>query len=312
MKKTFYRDMDYWKRYQKFLPEVLRFEDGKLPDEEWWEWNGNSIHLDLMRNPAAKVKFILLHGGGGNGRLLSTYGVCLHRQGYEYIAPDFPGFGLTVATPECRRKYHAWVDIVSDLIDRERARDNRPIVLLGASIGGMLAYHAACRNGSVKGIVATCLVDSRTAIARDALARNKLWSRAGYYFMTLFPFVMGHINVRAGWIANMKHITNDPDFSEVFINDPLVGKSKINLGFYKSMTAYNPLMEPEHFHNCPVLLVHPENDQWTPFEISKKFFDRIEGEKRYVLLGRTGHYPYGDPGLQQMMEAIAAMVSSFD
>ena len=42
-----------------------------------------------------KHKLILLHGGGGNGRLLSPIGVFFQKLGYECIAPDLPGFGLT-------------------------------------------------------------------------------------------------------------------------------------------------------------------------------------------------------------------------
>ncbi len=304
MEKKYYRDIQYWNRYQRFLPEEMRFKEGKFPDEEWWRWNGNDIHLDMMRNPSSRIKFILLHGGGGNGRLLGTFGTYLYHQGHEYIAPDLPGFGLTMAKKEYRKDYGIWVDIVSDLIDREREKDNRPVVLLGGSIGGMLAYHAACKNDNVKGIIATCLADSRTEEARDALASNKLWSRLGFVFFRLFPSILNHVNIRASWIAKMKHITNDCAFSKVFIGDPLVGKSKMNLGFYRSMTEYNPLIEPENFSQCPLLLVHGENDMWTPYEISKKFFDRIAGVKTCVLLDGAGHYPYEEPGFGQMKKAI--------
>ncbi len=312
LKKQLYRDLEYWKKYHDFLPENMRFNEDNYPEEDWWEWKGNSIHLDHIRKPSAKVKFILLHGGGGNGRLLSTYGVLLHRHGYEYVAPDLPGFGLTVASPEYRKKYSAWVDIISDLIDIERKRDSRPIVLFGGSIGGMLAYHAACKNRNIRGIVATCLADSRMPVIRDALAKNKLWSRTGYSLNSILRFMTGKLNIRASWISNMKHITNDPEFSKVFINDPFVGKSKINLEFYMSMTEYDPIIEPEQFKVCPVLLVHPEKDKWTPFEISKMFYDRIAGRKKYILLKGAGHYPYQEHSLKQMMESVEDLVKEID
>jgi len=74
--------------------------------------------------------------------------------------------------------------------------------------------------------------------------------------------------------------------------------------FYKSMTDYDPLIEPEDFSKCPVLLAHGENDRWTPYEISRNFFDRIAGDKKFVLLERASHYPYEEPGFRQMQEAI--------
>ncbi|MPY81187.1 MAG: alpha/beta fold hydrolase [Actinophytocola sp.] len=46
----------------------------------------------------------------------------------------------------------------------ERAADDRPLVLFGASMGGMLAYEAAARTRQA--VVATCLLDPRDPGAR--------------------------------------------------------------------------------------------------------------------------------------------------
>lgn len=304
MERRLYTDLEYWKKYLPFLPEEMRFTDDVQPEEEWWQWRGNDIHVDRLRSPKSKCKFIFLHGGGGNGRLMGTIAACFYKLGYEYLAPDLPGFGLTLADKASRTNYAAWVDLASDLVDREYREDGRPVIVFGGSIGGMLAYHVGCRNENVRGIIATCLVDSRTAAGRDALARNKLWSRAGYVTTTLFPFIIRIINIRVHTISKLMAMTNDPDFSRLFVDDPLVGRARMNLGFYKSMTAYTPAVEPELFTRCPLLLVHPELDRWTPFELSKSFFDRLAGEKTCVLLEGAGHYPYEKPGLDQMIEAV--------
>lgn len=37
---------------------------------------------------------IVLHGGGGNGRVVMTLGSMLHESGAEVVAPDLPGYGL--------------------------------------------------------------------------------------------------------------------------------------------------------------------------------------------------------------------------
>lgn len=37
------------------------------PEEEYWEWENNQIHLDRYRNPKGRAKVIMLHDVGGNG-----------------------------------------------------------------------------------------------------------------------------------------------------------------------------------------------------------------------------------------------------
>jgi alpha-beta hydrolase superfamily lysophospholipase len=51
----------------------------------------------------------------------------LSKRGYETLAIDTPGYGLTKVNPEDKFTYDTWV---------QRARDPRPIVLYGLSAGG--------------------------------------------------------------------------------------------------------------------------------------------------------------------------------
>src|SRR5687767_126249 len=78
-----YATIDHWRRYQRFLPERMRFTPGLEPTEEWWTWRGAQIHLDRYAVPDAPLTVILLHGAGGYGRLLAPYGVLFASHGYE-------------------------------------------------------------------------------------------------------------------------------------------------------------------------------------------------------------------------------------
>ncbi len=297
-----YAARDYWRRYQPFLPEAMRLP--RDPDEEWWRWRGADVHLDRLDVDDAALKVIVLHGGGGNGRLVSAFGALVHRAGYSYVAPDLPGFGLTKPGPDYDPHYSSWVALVADLIDREQARDDLPVAIFGGSVGGMLAYHAAAANGKVRGVIATTLADPRDADARDALARSKVWSRLGFAVMNALPALTGRLHIPARRISKLEFMTNDPAFSRIFIDDPLVGRARINLGFYRSMTVYEPPITPEEFDVCPLLLVHPAEDKWTPLAISQPFFDRLGGDKELVMLEGCGHLPYEEPGVSQLRKAV--------
>ena len=63
-----YEKQHEWKSMEALLPEQFRFTGKYSPQEEWWDWNGNRIHLDTFRSAKAGAKIILLHGVGTNGR----------------------------------------------------------------------------------------------------------------------------------------------------------------------------------------------------------------------------------------------------
>lgn len=274
------------------------------PDEEWWLWRGTRVHLDRLDAADAKLKVIVLHGGGGTGRLVGAFGALVHSLGYSYVAPDLPGFGLTEPGPDYIPHVSSWVSLVCDLIEYELVRDGLDVVVFGGSLGGMLAYSVAAASNRVRGVVATTLADPGDPAARDALARNRLWSRLGFIFMGALPRLTARLHIPARVISRMRGITNNPQFSRIFMDDPLVGGARINLGFYASLTQYQPQIPPEDFDVCPLLLVHPEDDRWTPLAVSQPFFDRLGGAKELVLLEGCGHFPYEEPGVSQLREAL--------
>jgi Tripartite tricarboxylate transporter family receptor len=69
-------------------PCITRGRCGSL---QWLRVGQFSIHLDCWRRPQARASLVLVHGGGGNGRLLAPYGVMAAGAGYEVVAPDLPG-----------------------------------------------------------------------------------------------------------------------------------------------------------------------------------------------------------------------------
>src|SRR4051812_48918474 len=73
----------------------MRLDPANVPTEEWLTVGRFAVHLDCMRRPEAAATLVLVHGGGGNGRLLAPYAAFASAAGYETIAPDLPGYGLT-------------------------------------------------------------------------------------------------------------------------------------------------------------------------------------------------------------------------
>lgn len=294
----------YWKKYQKFFPEELRIKENNLPTEEWWSWKDYHIHLDRMSVPNSKIKVIFIHGAGGNGRLFAPYARMLQVHGYDIVSPDLPPYGLSYKESLKSTDYHEWIKIMTEFIEQEFNRDGKPIVLLGASIGGMLAYHVASLSKQVKGLIVTTFVDTSNQKVRDQIAPNKLISRLGKFTLDNFFFVLDSFRISVSKVSRMKLITNNFDLTKLIMNDPRAAGTKVSLRFLRIFLNMEPVIEPEYFDICPILLIHPEVDPMTPYRLSESFYNRLQCEKNCVILEGAGHFPIEQPGVEQMKTAL--------
>lgn len=302
-----YNQQMAWQKIERFLPADFHISRNQLPQEQWWSWRGNNIHLDRYRNPRAPIKVILFHGVGTNGRQMSMIlAKPLADRNYETIAVDLPGYGLTQVAKNQMIRYQDWVQLGSDLIDAESAQDRRPIVLYGLSAGGMLSYHVAATNKRVKALVGMTFLDTTNTQVRDQVARNILISRLG---MPIMHWISGtplaSIRIPMRWVSKMNTLVNQPDVLKIFLADKTSAGNSVSLQFLDSYLNYKPSIQAEDFDTCPILLTQPENDRWTPLYLSTPFLQRINKVPvKIVLLNNAGHFPIEQPGLSQMVEEI--------
>lgn len=304
-----YADLDGWQRYQDFFPESTRCTAETTPKEEWWSWNGLEVHLDRLAAPESPIKVIVLHGAGAYGRVMAPAAVIASRHGFETVSPDLPGYGLTGVARE-RFDYPLWIDCVTALIDAEIARDGRPVVLFGVSLGGLLAYQAAARSKRVVGLVATTLADPREPAVRQGFARTKLLGSAGFWLLDRVKPMADGLPLPMRYMSKMDRISNDPDLADLCSRDPLGGGSWVPARFLRTLMTTAPDIEPEDFRVCPVLLTHPGVDRMTDIALSRRFFDRLAAEKRMVVLEGASHMPTEQPGLAQMEDAVVDFVGA--
>lgn len=309
-----YADQQAWKDIQTFLPERLHFTPDHSPVEEFWSHRGHNIHLDRWRNPSAKIRVILHHGVGTNGRQMSMIlGVPLHAAGYELAAVDMPGYGCTQVSPDNKTySYDDWVQISSDFIDHELENDPRPIVLYGLSAGGMLTYHAAALNKKVKGIVGMTFLDQRIQQVIDETALNIVMSRAGIPLAKLANSTgLQSLKLPMSWASKMHTLVNNDKALKVFMKDKTSAGSAASMRFLATYAGYKPAVEYEDFEVCPILLTQPAADRWTPLHLSELVLKRVKKVSvKIVELEGAGHYPLEDKGLQQLADAILEFLGS--
>lgn len=305
---TSYADQPAWRDVQRFLPENYRLTPATEPLEQWWDYDGHRIHLDAYRNPDAPVKVILLHGVGTNGRQMSTIlGHPLAERGFETIAPDMPTYGVTEVARGALVTYDDWVRIGSALVDAELARDDRPIVLYGLSAGGMETFHIASINPRVAGIVGMTFLDQQSPKVRRDTAFDPITGSIGSPAMKLLARTPARrVRVPMRLVSKMRALVNDPAARRACFADRTSAGNSVTVAFLDSYLNHRPSVTPEQFDTCPVLLTQPGADRWTPLSLSAPFLDRISRVPVHtVTLDGAGHYPIEQPGLDQLVDAVA-------
>ena len=292
--------MDY-RSYAEFLP-ARYVENLAPPTSTWWPWRGNRVHIARAPAPGADVRMMLIHGGGGySGALWPVATVAAG--GVDVLAPDLPLYGDTVVAQPSLVRYQDWVALLTDLVRAERAADPRPLILFGASMGGMLAYEVAARTGQVAAVVATCLLDVSDPAARAAATRYPFLGRPAPAVLRALDPALGRLRVPIRWLADMTQMSTDPALSRLCAADPRGGGASVPLGFVSSWMSFRHIA-PEDFTAAPVTLVAPTADTWTPPELSIRFLQRVSAPTTLVTLENCGHYPIEEPGLDQLRTAM--------
>ena len=292
-----------WHMYQPHFPPGMRCTPSSTPREEYWKWRGLDVHLDRLAVPKSPIKVIVLHGAGAYGRVMAPAAVLAQRYGYETVTPDLPGYGLT-RVPRKQMTYSLWIDCVCDLIDAEIARDNRPVVLFGVSLGGLLAYQAAAKSRKVIGLVATTLADPRERAVRRGFARHPLLGTAGLWLLDKLSAITDGPPLPMSMMSRMNKISNNPALSALVQSDRLGGGSWVPARFLRTLMTTAPAIEPEAFTHCPVLLAHPGDDRMTDIALSRRFFERLAAPKRMIVLDGASHMPTEHPGVDQLEVAV--------
>lgn len=284
--------------YVAFLPEVRRAAASVPPEESWWSWEGHRVHIARARRAEAPSRLLLIHGAGGHSGALWPLAALLADRGIEVAAVDLPLYGRTISPRPEQVRYDHWVQLLCDLVTAEH--DGRPLVVLGASIGGLLGLEVAGRTGGVAAVVATCLIDPTNLRTQTHLTR---FGPLGVLAGPLSLLARGRLAatmVPMRWVAGLGRMSRDPGLSRLCAVDPLGGGARVPLGFLASWLRF-PHTPPSRI-TTPVTLLHPAEDAWTPVELSVRTVRRLAGPGRVVMLRGCGHFPVEEPGLGDLID----------
>ncbi|HFI0601017.1 TPA: alpha/beta hydrolase [Streptococcus suis] len=204
------------------------------------------------------------------------------------------------------------MEIGAALIDKELARDNRPIFLYGLSAGGMETYHVAVRNPEVRGIIGMTFLEQKSQLVRDKATSHILTGRIGVPAITLGKAIgLGSTQLPMTLVSKMSALVNDKELLAIFLQDKTSAGNLASINFLQSYMNYVPKISPQDFDIAPILLTQPDADKWTPYELSRPVLDHIsKAPVEVVHLPNGSHYPVENEALRVMNDSIDRFIKA--
>lgn len=247
-----------------------------------------NIEIYTVKNPKAPT-IIFAHGIAGYARVLLPFLMPLYESGYNIIAPDLKGYGYN---PGLKGDFE-WNSHVENLVDVVKyAKENYKgkIILGGASMGGPLAYAAACKE-EVDGLVAWCLWDFSD---KEFMTKETNTKQFTYFLIPIFKFmskICGNFRVKTYKLISYDTLTDSNSFNEMLKKDPQAGTHLTLKAAVSLVTQSKPAIPHENFRK-PVLIMQPGEDQMTPKYYIKKTFDKLGSKKKkYTEIKGSPHFP---------------------
>ena len=232
------------------------------------------------------VGVVLIHGFTGSPYEVRYLGEQLARNGFTVRAPLLPGHGTTLedldATP-----WTAWTEHVEREIDKLRLRCRR-VALVGQSLGGLLALHAASH---------------RRDVAAVASLAAPLW-------------LEGLSKRVAGWDALLDRVKAIPKFGGSDVRDKRARADNpcypaIPTTALRQLTAFMQVVDAELPRvTQPVLVIHARQDHTAPVACAPRIAEATRAV-RMRILPRSYHLIAVDVERDIVAAEVNAFLSSY-
>lgn len=254
------------------------------------ELDGGRIVVHVWENDDARYVALLAHGYGEHARRYDHVAQRLLGAGGAVYAPDHFGHGRSHGDRALVRD----VAELSEDLHRvaELAREQHPglpVVLIGHSMGGLIATHYAQRHGQEL----AALVLSGPAIGRnpeiEALAQ-----------MDPIPEVP----------IDPEVLSRDPSVGEAYVADPLVYHGPFKR---ETLLAFGAALEQVagggRLGPYPVLWIHGSDDRLVPIEGAREAIERIRGERlQERIYDGARHEVFNETNGEEVLEDVVEFI----
>ena len=287
------------------------------PIQDTWEWQSHHIGWSLMGDPTAPMAVLLIHGFGAN-----THHWRFNQPALAELAPtyaiDLLGFGRS-DQPRARLKQeapnHAAVHYSFDLWGQQvadfcREVINKPVVLVGNSIGGVVSLRAAQLLGPDhchRVVLIDCaqrLMDDKQLTTQPAWMGwirpllktmvSQRWLSTALFRNAARPGVIRSVLKQA--YPSGENIDSDL-IDLLYRPTKREGAAEAFRGF---INLFDDHLAPQLMENLkvPVDLIWGEKDPWEPIAEAQLWAEQIECINSLKIISGAGHCPHDESPAQ--------------
>ena len=228
----------------------------------------------------------MLHGLGGGHAVFAPQMGTYAALGYRAVAWDMPGYGQSalVQPYTFTTLAQSCIALIEALVQDNRAHDNGRVILLGHSMGGMVAQEVVAQRPDVVGALILCATSAGFATS------DENW-RARFIGDRLDPLDAG--TTMDALSKSLLPLAVGPAAAPEGLQLAIDCMSRLSEATYRH--AVHALSSFDRFAHLariavPTLLVAGEVDKTAPPRLMKKMANAVSGS-HYVELPGVGHIP---------------------
>jgi alpha-beta hydrolase superfamily lysophospholipase len=267
--------------------------------------DGTKLFLQKWINPKAKGTVIFTHGQAEHSECYVRLIDAMENESWNFIGWDLRGHGKSAGIRGYAKDFDDYVldfHIFINLCKTFSEVSNKPIVLLGHSMGGLIQTCALIEK-KLDGISAQVL----SSPLFDVSVAVPAWKESGATFLNAFlP------KVTLGNEIKYSDLTRDPKVIREYEMDTY-RHDKISSGVYIGMKREFPKVQAHASEiTLPTLLHISDQDPVVSSPAALKFFDHISSERKELKIVEGGkHELYNDICREEVFKVVIQFLKPY-
>lgn len=248
---------------------------------------GSQLVRRWQPDDTVRAEVVLVHGIGEHCGRYERTGSLLAEAGLAVTAVDLVGFGATGGPRGFVPDWTLFLDQVGALVDEAR-QSGKPVVLLGHSLGGLIALEYALSERRQPDLL---------VLSAPAIAGGAGWQRLVAPFSArVAP------KLRLPTAVKAEQLSRDPAVGEAYFADPLVQTAATTKLGAEAFEAQERVTEAMPRLSIPTLVIHGGADTLVPPTASVEIGELPGVERR--LYPTLRHELFNEPEGPEVVSAV--------
>lgn len=260
-------------------------------------FDGKAIFYQVWASETTHGLLIIAHGVGEHSGRYGPLIRQLQGKGVSVYALDHRGHGQSEGKRGHIKAFSDYIKDLSDLVEISRQHHpQRPVILLGHSMGGVMALHYALEKPqAIQGLILS------SAGLIPIIPASPCQQGLGKLLSMLAPSVL----LSNGLDTEM--LSHDPDMVKQYRNDPLVHDKVSVRWFTEFIRAGQNALERAESLQMPLFIMHGKSDAIVDYRGSVLIMERAQSVDKTLHLFEGLYHETMNETLEQREQVLTAV-----